>query len=401
MYFAGTRSLAATATVSNVLDESGTTSGTLAGAGPFDLQSPGSFSGTVASGMQLVLSNNDVVVGSIVNHGTVTLNGHRMHVFDNSTISNDGLFDLSGGNSVVDDANNTGANNASFVNSSTGQLVAAAVSGDAFVGTASFNNQGTVSVTGTQELDIYSTVANISAGTLTGGSWNAAAGLLRVNGADLTTDAANVTLAGGAFDDTSSHPSLPTLTTVAPGGTLTLTSTANLTVSGPLTSAGTTTVNSGSTLAVTGQFDLTGGITTVAGGGTLQTNGSEALLSAGVLTGGGSVPEPMVNQGATVSPGQAILTMPSFQQGSGGTYQMTVGGTSPGSGYSQLAPSGNAVVGGTLVLNHTAGFSPANGQTYTIVLGAVRVGRFKTVTDNLGQPVTLTYTSTSVVVNVQ
>ena len=58
------------------------------------------------------------------------------------------------------------------------------------------------------------------------------------------------------------------------------------------------------------------------------------------------------------------------------------------------------MAGGTLVLNKSSGFSPAVGQNYTILVAAVRVGVFGTVTDNLGVPVSLTYSATSIVVTV-
>ena len=69
----------------------------------------------------------------------------------------------------------------------------------------------------------------------------------------------------------------------------------------------------------------------------------------------------------------------SYTQTSGGSLDIAVGGTTAGSGYSQLAVNGSATINGSLVLSLTNGVAPVLGQTFTIVNSASLAGQFATV----------------------
>jgi cytoskeletal protein CcmA (bactofilin family) len=393
-FYSGTRSLGPTATVANVTLQGATLSGTLAGAGPVQLQS-GTYSGTIDAGTPVELVD-DFDIGNVVNNGTLTLNEHQLHVFDGDELQNNGTLNMSGNNSYVNNVASTGA----FVNEPTGTITATAASGTAEINTATFDNLGTVSLTGAQVLYVSAAVANIASGTISGGTWDVDAGTLQVNGADITTDDASVTLGGGAFEDLGSNPSFANLGTVGSSGTLTLSGTTSLSVSGPLSNTGHVNVGSGTTLTSNGRYTQSAGATVLTAGGSLQATGEEVDLTGGTLTGTGASGPLVVNQGGTISPGVGTDDIPSLQQSAGGTLIASIHGVNPGTGYTQVSVAGDAVAGGTLVLNKSSGFSPAVGQNYTILVAAVRVGVFGTVTDNLGVPVSLTYSATSIVVTV-
>jgi hypothetical protein len=129
-------------------------------------------------------------------------------------------------------------------------------------GTVRAQDGGTVRGTGT--------TTNFAAGTLTGGSWQAVNGTLRILGGNVTTNAAAIVLDGpgsAIYSDDGTADALGNLVANAAGGTFTLRNGRTLTTAGALTNAGFVSVGVGSalTVAVGSGYTQTGGVTTVDG----------------------------------------------------------------------------------------------------------------------------------------
>jgi hypothetical protein len=179
----------------------------------------------------------------------------------------------------------------------------------------------------------------------------------------------------------------------------------NLTLYGQtgLTNTGTVTVEKGTNLDVTGNFLQTGGSTVVLG--TLVPSAA-LTLQGGSLTGTGTIQGNLTNTSGTVSPGSPIgvLTVTgTFAQGSLGTTNFEMGGTTLGTQYSELVVKGAATLDGTLNITLTNGFVPANGTSYLVLPYASHTGAFASVTGGgIGGGLGLLpqYNSTSMVLNV-
>jgi autotransporter-associated beta strand protein len=112
---------------------------------------------------------------------------------------------------------------------------------------------------------------------------------------------------------------------------------------------------------------------TFASQGTLLINGvqpfSPISLNGGTLGGTGTVATILVSSGSTVSPGASpgILNSSNFTFSSGiATFSIELNGTTPGTGYDQLNVTGTVALNG-LTLNVSLGFTPALGDSFTII----------------------------------
>ena len=251
-----------------------------------------------------------VSAGDTMEIGTLT--GGALSNFSGTALTG-GTYSVSGtlefgasGTSVVTDAANisltgTGAKIVDFASqnvltdlatiSSTGSFSLS--SGADFTTVGSFTNDGGLTVNSGSKFTVISTATleNFSGTTLTGGTYTVG-GTLLFAGANIVTDAANITLDGtGEIENsTTSKSGLANLATITSAGSFTLNSKANFTTLGNLTNSGKLTVNSGSTLTVTGDLTnfnsstktLTGGAYTV--GGTLEFAGANIVTNAANLT---------------------------------------------------------------------------------------------------------------------
>ncbi len=113
-------------------------------------------------------------------------------------------------------------------------------------------------------------------------------------------------------------------------------------------------------------------------------SGASLNMTGGTLRGVGTFTGTVTNSGGTVHPGHSpgVLTITGdYTQGAGGTLAADVAGTTPGSGYSQLAVSGNVTIGGALAITTGAGFTPPTGHSYQVLTtGGSVTGHFATVT---------------------
>lgn len=146
--------------------------------------------------------------------------------------------------------------------------------------------------------------------------------------------------------------------------------------------SGTTTIVPGQILDLsgsTGNFDLEGGVLT--GGGQDQSN--EAIISASSPT-----TLDVENTGGNVIPGSAttpgLMTFDGdYTQGSGGKLTEVVDGASVGTGYSQLAATGNMTLGGTLAIRTVAKPSPGDVDTFLSTSGTIS-GKFSKLIGQFG-----------------
>src|SRR5205807_3832418 len=91
-----------------------------------------------------------------------------------------------------------------------------------------------------------------------------------------------------------------------------------------------------------------------------------------------------------------------YTQLSTGTMNVSIGGTTVGTQYSQLQITGAASLGGTLKAAEVSGFTPTIGQAFTILKAASVTGTFanSTIAINGTEHFNVTYTATNVVLTV-
>jgi hypothetical protein len=154
-------------------------------------------------------------------------------------------------------------------------------------------------------------------------------------------------------------------------------------------------VQTGSLSIYAGNFQINAGDIHVAEGARLdvQTYWPNPLTNQGTIRGGGAVQalglQPLVNTGL-ISPGDSIGTltvMGNFVQDVPGSLTIALAGPSAGQ-FDHLAVTGQARLGGTLVVRTVDGFVPLDGSTYEIVSCAERVEEFDGADLELGPNVT-------------
>jgi hypothetical protein len=135
------------------------------------------------------------------------------------------------------------------------------------------------------------------------------------------------------------------------GSTVTIGSGVDFTNAGTVTFSGTITVNG--ELTVDGPFT---GAVTVSSGGTLK--GSGGTISGPIV----------VNSGGTIAPGHSPGCLQTGSLTVNGTYQAEIGGTTACTDYDQITATSTAdIANATLRTSLVNGFTPASGQTFTII----------------------------------
>ena len=196
---------------------------------------------------------------------------------------------------------------------------------------------------------------NLAAGTLTGGTYIAAAGsTLNFGSRTFSSNAAKVTLDGVG----STFAAVASL--AGNSGTFEINHGRNFTTVGSLSNSGRLRVGQGSILTINGTLTNTGII-----------NGKGRIITTGVMNAGSVAPGD--------SPG--LLTISgNYTQTSTGTLDIEVGGTTPGDGYDVLSVSGTATLGGTLNITFVNGFVPSPSDTFDFFdFAATPLGQFSQV----------------------
>jgi hypothetical protein len=113
-----------------------------------------------------------------------------------------------------------------------------------------------------------------------------------------------------------------------------------------------------------------------------------SLPEGHTLTGSGVWAGPLINSGV-VAPGESpgVLSVQSFEQASGATLKVEIGGTTAGAGQSnpldghdQVAVSGQARLAGILSLDFINDFRPSAGQVFDVMTWNSRQGSFSSYT---------------------
>jgi hypothetical protein len=194
---------------------------------------------------------------------------------------------------------------------------------------------------------------------LTGGTWQAVnKGILRLIGANLTTDAANILIDGATsqvFNDTGSTSALTNLATIGAAGNFTIQNGFNFTTAGSLNDAGRVDVGPSSTLNQTGNlllenggtlgtnaggtFNLTGNMSVSQSGGGTLTNAGTLEKTAG--TGTSTISSSFVNSGAITVQGGTLVLASAGGTSTGGTFNVSKGATLDLTGGATVAYGGS------------------------------------------------------------
>jgi len=137
-------------------------------------------------------------------------------------------------------------------------------------------------------------------------------------------------------------------------------------IEGTLRCTGTGTITVSSTTDKLGQLEV----------------GSLIMEAGSLLTGGGGNIKGSVNCSGRLSPGSSAGTMTidgDFTQQSGGTLEIELGGTTPGTDYDVLDVIGKATLVGTLDVKLINGFSPKAADTFQIINFGSQSGCFETI----------------------
>jgi len=135
-------------------------------------------------------------------------------------------------------------------------------------------------------------------------------------------------------------------------------------------------VASASTLSFNHALNLMGHTLTKTGAGTMAINndlasgGGTLNCDEGVCGGSGTIGGDLNNSSGTVSPGNSagMLTVDSnYNQGSGGTLAIEIGGAAAGVEHDVLNVLGDAPLAGTLSVSLIDGFTPSGGNTFKVL----------------------------------
>ncbi len=300
----------------------------------------------------------NTVVGDVTNLGILNLAGSSdKEVYDDGTLDNFGTIIQTGSGNLGLHSDNkiattlkieaggsyliesdSGIDNPVLGMTATAVNNAGTIKKTGGTGMSTLLVDGTLTNTGTIEADsgtLYldaTALAQVSSGSLTGGTWNALDGatLEFPSGTTITSNAANVSLGGSGAAITG--------------------------LSGLATNTGSLTVSSGATLTTTSALNSSGSVT-VAAGSSLGVDGN-------------------------------------FTQTSAGTLNIQIGGAPAGGQYGQVAVTGAAALGGYFDVALENGTSPARSAVYPVMTFASASGSFAAVA-GLGQYLTEQTTPTS------
>jgi hypothetical protein len=391
---------------------------------------------TISSGSSFNLgaARSFTTAGNFTNNGTLTVGGGdtfkvngNLTNFSGTTLTGGtynvgGTLSFNSANIVTNAANITltGASSNILSNTATNALTNFATNnagatfalgaGRSFTTAGNFTDNGTLTVGSGDTFKVNGNLTNFSGTTLNSGIYNVT-GTLQFNGANIVTNAANITLSGTTFKilDQSSNNGIAKFANNS--GTFALASTAALTTAGGnFTNSGTFTVNTGSVFTVGGSsfnFTQTAGKSTI--DGMLQGAGAGTLsLNGGSLFGGGTLGYAVTDKG-TITPGDSstktgILTVSkTYTQNSAGALDISIGGATQGTQYDALKVTSTATLNGTLNVSRVNNFTPTIGQTFDIVHGASLTGAFSTINGlsiNGSEHFSLSQTATDIILTV-
>ncbi len=382
------------------------TGSTWAGPGTFNL-SGGNVTGTGSLAPVTALHSGSILGGGTItvpSGGTATIAANESPTLDQgTTLTNNGTTSIGGNgylfygynlgtagqlNRVVNNGTWTFSNasqaplynpygdRGTFTNGVSGIVTAAPGSGNTLdLTTVPFTNDGELKATsGTTTV---SPTNLTTAGVLNNGTLTTQGGILNLPNAIVTNKGVVTVVSGGI--NTAGASALPALRSNT--GSLTLTP--SVTLTGPMTNAGTVWLKGGTFRG--NSYTQSGGSTRVDPGATLKagTTGTAAVaINAGTLLGGGTV-QGVVSNGGVVQPGAAgnpLTVTGSYTQASGGVFGATINGTAtPGTDFSKLVTSGAATLSGRLSIGTAPAFDPPVGTSVRILEAGSRSSTFSSV----------------------
>ena len=342
----------------------GTINGTITGAGTYTQTSGTS---TIASGGTLSISAVTVAGGTLtVNSGAgyaaggaTTISGGTLNIGPASAstgnltetggaLNGPGALALSGNFSWTDGA--ISSSQAIAITQPAGQTFSITGTSQDYLEGGSISTQSPVTISNTSFIATNSpTLTTTSTVTFGPGSYQTN------GGASLTISAAGFGISG--------NTTLPNYSLVQTGGT--------------------TTVSGGVTLS-SGPFTVRGGV--VQDDGTVE---ATTALTGGTLTGVGVVDGSLANTSGTVTPGDSpspgtLNVTASYSQGSAGTLQIAINGTTAGQ-HSVLNVGGEITLDGTLAIVPSAAYASSakpGDRTPFLPYGSLRTGEFASTTVN-------------------
>jgi len=338
-----------------------------------------------------------IVLNSLTLNGTIEMPGSFGRIgfgyFDNTPETLRGTGTIFLGESGTDEALLFDLNNAGLTIDSGITIDAGAAFSEFAAEGSTIENLGTVEDNTASSMlytygispstnEFYNGIANYSAGTLTGGTWEIGGGATwQIYGFDLTANAANLSVSGtgtqvldSIFD--AANNALAGFKTNTAKGSFTVGAGYNFTAPGAFSNAGVVDIQRGAGFSAgSSTYSQSAGTTTV--DGTLTA--ANVSINGGGLDGTGTIAGSLTNA-AIVTPGDApgMLTIQgNYTQTSAGALDINLAGTGA---YGQLTISGTATLTGALNVTLTSGFTPAAGAWFTILTFAARSGDFSTET---------------------
>ena len=342
---------------------------------------------TVGSGATLTLTK----AGSDSNSGTITLNGATLKLKATTALTGKGTVALSNGVLAGSGSGTTLTSTNTIEGSGTISNLGITNNGVLYAdrGTplnilpsaAGLKNNGAIEVAAGDVMRIGTSAGgallNFAGTTLTGGTYYAGGTLeFGAVGSTIATNAANITLNGsGKMVNFGGNNLLAGFNNNLAAGVFSLENSASLTTTGgSFTNAGLFNVSTGTTFTVGGSsfnFTQTGGTATVNGILTSASLGTLAV-NAGSLDGVGTLGYNVVDSGI-LAPGDSasatgkLIVADTYTQNSTGNLDIQINGATAGTNYDVLKVAQGATLGGTLNLTLGAGFTPALGETFTIL----------------------------------
>jgi fibronectin-binding autotransporter adhesin len=342
------------------------------------------------------------VTGSLTNFSGTTLTGGSYDLTGTlefpgaNIVTNAANIALTGSAAEIVNATTSGNGLANFaVNSTNGGF--SVLGGLSFTTKGNFTNDGvlTVGTGSTFAVPTSSSLTNFSGTTLTGGTYEVL-GTLEFAGANIVTNAANITLSGtGEIENsTTSGNGLANLDENAAKSSFTLLAGANFTTVGTFYNLGTLSVGSGST------FDASGGLvnfkssdSTLSGGiydvtGTLEFPGASIATDAAkiTLTGTTAEIENSTTDGNGLAPLATITSKGGFTLASNANFTTSASGGFSTAGFVSIGTGSTFTVGGNGIFSQTAGTTTDGGALVAsggVVLSSGSLFGGGTITGNL------------------
>jgi hypothetical protein len=357
-------------------------------------------SGLTNSGTFQMLDGSTVnFSGTLTNNGTIQVNSTG----NLTTLNAPSNVSLAGTGSVVmnNNPNSTidGNGGVTFTNQST-------IQGGGTIGPhVTFNNKGTLNAVAGDTLNVNGPFLNFSGTTLRGGKY-LVTGTLQFTGANIVTNAANVTLSGATpkIIDQNGANGLANFATNAASGSLTL-ATSKLTTTLGFRNAGTVNISAGSNFIISRGYAQTAGMTTV--DGILRARGLINIQAGNVF--GTNTLMGSVTSSGTITPGDSptqtakLAITGAYTQNSTGSLNTAIAGITPGTQYGQLNVTGAASLNGILNVSLLNGFLPNVGDTFSVLNASSVTGTFATVNGlciDSSEHFAVTYEATDVLLTV-